>query len=156
MHLPELGSYPLTLRDYEVNNPRPGELLLDYTNFELYYINRNTGERVSMAQDIYQRILNARMQNTNIVRYDNTEHPTPVVEGNLSLQNATVSGTKVVLQETKYTYAEYREEPQRYTLILDETMYIYPPIEEREYNTFYYIINYINTVEIEEESDEPI
>lgn len=150
MHLPELGSYPLTLRDYEVNNSRPGELLLDYTNFELYYINRNTGERISMAKDIYQRILRAKVQNTNIIRYDNTEHPLPVMNGNLSLQDATVSGTTVKMQETKYTYTQYREAPQRYTLVLDETRYIYPPIEEREYNTFYYIINYAHTVEIED------
>lgn len=147
MHLPELGSYPLTLRDFEVNNPRRGELLLDYTNFELYYINRNTGERVSMAQDIYQRILRARMQNTNIIRYDNTEHPSPVVNSNLSLQNGVVSGTTVKLQETRDTYAQYREEPQRYTLILDESMYIYPPIEEREYNTIYFIINHVNEIQ---------
>ena len=42
MHLPTLGSYPLTLRDFDINNPRKGELLLDYTNYELYYINRIT------------------------------------------------------------------------------------------------------------------
>ena len=147
MHLPELGSYPLTLRDFEVNNSRKGELLLDYTNYELYYINRNTGERVSMAQDIYQRILRAKMQNTNIIRYDNTEHPSPVIGGNLSLQNGTVSGTTIKIPETRDTYAQYREEPQRYTLILDETMYIYPPIEEREYNTIYYIINHVNEIQ---------
>ena len=32
-------------------------------------------------------------------------------------------------------------------VILDETMYIYPPIEEREYNTIYYIINHVNEIQ---------
>lgn len=141
MHLPTLGSYPLTLRDFEVNNPRRGELLLDYTKHELYYINRDTGERVSVAQDIYQRILRAKMQNTNIVRYDNTDQPSPVTNQNLDLQNGTVSGTTIKLAETKYTYAIFREPVQRYTLVLDESSYIHPPIEDREYNTLYYIIN---------------
>ena len=54
----------------------------------------------------------------------------PVINHNLSLQNGTVSGTTVKLQETRDTYAQYRENPQRYTLILDESMYIYPPIED--------------------------
>ena len=35
MHLPELGSYPLTLRDFDISNPRRGELLLDYSKYEL-------------------------------------------------------------------------------------------------------------------------
>lgn len=141
MHLPTLGSYPLTLRDFDINNPRRGELLLDYTNYELYYINRNTGERVSVAQDIYQRILRARMQNTNFVRYNNTEHSSPVSNQNLDIQNATISGTTVKLAETKNTYAIFREPVQRYTLVLDESAYIHPPIEEREYNTIYFVIN---------------
>lgn len=141
MHLPELGSYPLTLRDHDISNPRLGELLLDYTNYELYYVNRNTGEKVSMAQDIYQRILRARMQNTNFVRYDNTNHPSPVTERNLALEEGTVSGTTVRLRESRYTYAQYREPLERYTLVLDESMYIYPKIEDREYNTIYFVIN---------------
>ena len=146
MHLPELGSYPLTLRDFEVNNPRRGELLLDYINYKLYYINRHTGERMSIAQDIYQKIIKAKLQNTNIAIYDNTSHPSPVIDQNLSLQNGTVSGTTVKLQESEDTYTIYREEPQRYTLILDENIYIYPPIGDREYNTFYYVINNIGKI----------
>ena len=141
MHLPELGSYPLTLRDFDISNPRRGELLLDYSKYELYYANKYTGELVSMAQDIYQRILRAKMENTNIIRYDNTDNPSPVIGKNLSLQNATVTGTTIQLEESKYTYAQFREDVERYTLFLDDSMYMHPPISEREYNTFYYIIN---------------
>lgn len=41
-------------------------MLLDYLNYNLYYCNKETGEIVSVAEDIYQRILDAKMQNTRV------------------------------------------------------------------------------------------
>jgi len=71
MHVPNpLGSYPLVLRDYDVSGARRGEFLLDYKTYDLYYINRSSGERISVAEEIYQRILKAKLQNTKIVVAD--------------------------------------------------------------------------------------
>lgn len=78
-HVPNpLGSFPMVLRDVDtVENPRRGELLLDYTNYELYYVRYNTGEIVSMSRDIYERILDARLQNNQFVIAD-ADKQTPV------------------------------------------------------------------------------
>lgn len=67
MHVPNpLGGIPLVLRDYDVSNPHRGELLLDYTKDDLYYIDKNTGLRVNVAEDIYKRIIEARLENPKI------------------------------------------------------------------------------------------
>ena len=99
-HVPNpLGSFPLTLRDYKIKNPRKGELLLDYTLYDLYYINKHTGEMVSVAKDIYDRIMAAKLQNNTIVISDaDKQDPIPG-----------------------------RNE-------------IWPPVNERKYNNFYYVI----------------
>lgn len=116
-HVPNpLGSYPMVLRDYQTDNPRLGELLLDYTKYDLYYVNRQTGNLVSVAQDIYNRILIARMQNTSFVIAD-ADKQSPVPPSNQ----------------------------------------IWPPISDRAYNTFYYVIRSraVNEViEIEEDEEE--
>ena len=69
-HRPTLSHYPLVPRDYNVSNPIRGELLMDYTYNDLYYVKPSTGEVVSIAREIYDRILAARIQNTNIVIYN--------------------------------------------------------------------------------------
>lgn len=78
-HVPNpLGSFPMVLRDVnKIQNPRRGELLLDYSNYELWYCKYNTGQVVSMSRDIYDRILAARLQNNDIVIAD-ADKQTPV------------------------------------------------------------------------------
>lgn len=139
MHIPELGSYPLTLRDYDVSNPRGGELLLNYETDDLYYINRKTGNRSRVADDIYRRILEAKVQNNKIITYDYDYHKEdidPVVDGVITLDDATVTGRTLTLKvdgasDTKVTGT---------TLTIDANEFIFPPIASREYNAFYYII----------------
>lgn len=99
-HVPNpLGSFPLTLRDYNIKNPRRGELLLDYTTYDLYYINKHTGQMVAVAKDIYDRIMAAKLQNTTInIKDADKQDPIPG-----------------------------RNE-------------IWPPVSERKYNNFYYIV----------------
>ena len=111
-----LGSYPMVLRDYQVEHPRLGELLLDYTNYDLYYVNRQSGELVSVAQDIYNRILMAKMQNTGFVVAD-ADKQTPVPPSNQ----------------------------------------IWPPVSDRQYNRFYYVVRsraISGTIEDDEEEEE--
>lgn len=69
-HVPILGSFPLTLRDYNVMDPRRGELLINYANNELFFVKKEDGSIVSMARDIYDRIMASRVQNNEIVIYD--------------------------------------------------------------------------------------
>ena len=99
-HVPDpLGSYPMVLRDYMVPNARKGELLLDYDTYDLYYINYKTGAKIAMAQDIYDRIMMAKLQNTYFETCD-ADKETPVPGRNE----------------------------------------IWPPVAERKYNRFYYVI----------------
>ena len=77
-HLPErFGTYPLVLRDYRVDNLQLGEILMDYSNFELYYVQRDTGELVSIARVIYDYILKLRTENTfvDVIDADKLDPP---------------------------------------------------------------------------------
>jgi hypothetical protein len=139
MHIPELGSYPLILRNYDVSNPRDGELLLNYETDDLYYINRSDSKRIRVADDIYRRILESKVQNNKIITYDYDYHKEdidPVVDGVITLDDATVTGRTLTLKvdsasDTKVTGT---------TLTIDAGEFIVPPIAGREYNAFYYII----------------
>lgn len=67
MHVPNpLGGYPLILRPSDVPNPRNGELLMDYENNDLIYVNRETGNKSSIAMDIYNKIIASRLENSHI------------------------------------------------------------------------------------------
>ena len=67
MHIPNpLGSYPLSLRSYDVPSPRKGELLLNYSNYYLYYCDRYTGKIIPIAENIYREILKIKIQNSVI------------------------------------------------------------------------------------------
>ena len=67
MHIPNpLGSYALILRDESVSNPRRGELLLDYENYDIYYINKDSAEKMNLAKIIYDKIIAAKLQNTHL------------------------------------------------------------------------------------------
>lgn len=138
MHIPSpLGSYPLTLRDYNVSNPRDGELLLDYENSDLYYINRADHTKVRMADEIYRRIIEAKLQNAKFIIYNkDKEKKSPVKDGLISMDDCTVSGTCLKFDPDKdSTYVDES------TLVLDDSNFIYPKIRDREYNAFYFIVN---------------
>ena len=83
MHVPNpLGGIPLILRDINVTNPRRGELLLDYTKADLYYVNKESGKKIRLADSIYQQLVAAKLENTKIeiVHSDSSESATePVV-----------------------------------------------------------------------------
>ena len=67
MHVPNpLGGLPLILRDVNTTNPRRGELLFDYTNADLYYINKETGKKTRLADSIYQKIIASKLENSRI------------------------------------------------------------------------------------------
>ena len=67
MHVPNpLGGLPLILRDVNTTNPRMGELLFDYTNTDLYYINKETGKKTRLADSIYQKIIASKLENSRI------------------------------------------------------------------------------------------
>ena len=67
MHVPNpLGSYTLTLRSSDISNPRNGELLFDYTNYDIYYIDKETGVKSNLAKDIYDKIIASKLANTYI------------------------------------------------------------------------------------------
>ena len=67
MHVPNpLGGLPLILRDANTTNPRRGELLFDYTNADLYYINKETGKKTRLADSIYQKIIASKLENSRI------------------------------------------------------------------------------------------
>ena len=139
MHIPELGSYPLILRNYDVSNPRDGELLLNYETDDLYYINRSDSKRVRVADDIYRRILEARVQNNKIIPFDYDKYKDdidPVVDGVITLDNASVTGRTLEIRVDGASDTEVSGT----TLIIDAGEFIVPPIAGREYNAFYYII----------------
>lgn len=98
-HLPEeLGSFPLILRDYDIINPRRGELLFNYDTNQLYFVRPSTGEVISVAQDIYNKIISSKIKNNKIIIYD-------------ADKDTSIGKDDIV-----------------------------PPLEDREYNSFYYIV----------------
>ena len=75
MHIPNpMGSFPLTLRDSNTSSPKPHELLLDYSDANLYFID-GFGEKKLVAQEIYDRIVASSMQNTTVEIYDEENNP---------------------------------------------------------------------------------
>lgn len=70
--------YPLELRNHTVRNPRDGELLLDYINWDLYYKRKNDSI-ISVAEDIFKRIVNAKAQNTHL-RVEQKSNETPILD----------------------------------------------------------------------------
>ena len=68
MHVPNpLGGLPLVLRDVnKTSNPRRGELLIDYAKADIYYINKETGKKTRLADIIYQKLINAKLENSRI------------------------------------------------------------------------------------------
>ena len=67
MHVPNpLGRLPLTLRDSSIENPRKGELLLNYTNLDLIYTDKS-GNKKRLAESIYQQIIAAKIENNKII-----------------------------------------------------------------------------------------
>lgn len=71
MHKPKLGTYPLTLRDANIKVPKRGELLYDYTdsNVEstIYYIDRETLEKINLFESSINNIKEANLENTDII-----------------------------------------------------------------------------------------
>ena len=68
MHKPNpYGTYPLVLRNYNTAQPRPGELLFDYNNNDIYVCNRLTGKVIPLAKLIYETSKAAMLENTRIV-----------------------------------------------------------------------------------------
>lgn len=75
MHIPNpLGSYPLSLREHDIANPRVGELMLNYENYDLYY-NHPTDGLVSISRMIYKRIIAAKLENTYIQITHSDDYP---------------------------------------------------------------------------------
>lgn len=73
MHLPNpLGSYPMVLRDYKTHNPIKGELLLDYTKYDLYYCSRTTGKLESVTNGVYNTVIEQKTIATPTVVKDLT------------------------------------------------------------------------------------
>lgn len=67
MHVPNpLGGVPLILRPSSVVNPLNGELLMDYENNDLLYVNKETGKISSIAENIYKSIILANLANSTI------------------------------------------------------------------------------------------
>ena len=67
MHVPNpLGGVPLILRPSSVVNPLNGELLMDYENNDLMYVNRETGKISSIAENIYKSIILANLANSTM------------------------------------------------------------------------------------------
>ena len=69
MHKPvPYGTYPLVLRNYNTPNPRSGELLFNYEDMNLYVCNRANNNKITpVSKLIYDKSLNAAMDNANIV-----------------------------------------------------------------------------------------
>ena len=140
MHVPTLGSYPLVLRDYDVSSARDGELLLNYSTDDLYYINRSNHKRVRVADDIYRRILESKVQNNKLIIYDYDKKSEggsldPVSNNTLNLEYGEIKKGVAVIPENKNdSYVE------KTTLVLDMSSYVWPPINEREYNAFYMVV----------------
>jgi len=76
MYVPNpLGRCPLVLRDSNIDNYKNGELLIDYDKYDIYYINYQTGEKVSITRDIYNKIVDAIAQNTKFIVQENEIDP---------------------------------------------------------------------------------
>ena len=77
MHKPKLGTYPLTLRDANIKVPKRGELLYDYTdsNVEstIYYIDRETLEKINLFESSINNIKEANLENTDIIVVKDTD-----------------------------------------------------------------------------------
>nr|DAM95887.1 MAG TPA: hypothetical protein [Caudoviricetes sp.] len=68
---PIVSKFPLILRDVNlVTDFQPGEILMDYNNNELYYMNPKTLECESLSREIYNKILAANAENTLILLYN--------------------------------------------------------------------------------------
>lgn len=85
MHVPNpLGGLPLVLRSSDISNPRDGELLMDYTKDYLYYVNKESGEKIGIADSIYKKLIAAKLENSyiNVVQSDGMgeEPEKPAVE----------------------------------------------------------------------------
>ena len=61
-----LGGYPLTLREDKTTEGRPGELLFDYIDNKIYYIDIHDNTHVELAKRIYDKIIAARLENNKI------------------------------------------------------------------------------------------
>ena len=61
-----LGGYPLTLREDRITEGRLGELLFDYTENKIYYIDLHDGTHIDIAKSIYDKIIVARLENNKI------------------------------------------------------------------------------------------
>lgn len=67
MHKPDpLGTYPLVLRDNIEENNKPGELLFDDSENKIYYVNKRTKQKISLSKLIYDKIVSAKLENTEI------------------------------------------------------------------------------------------
>lgn len=145
MYVPSpLGSYPLVLRDYNIGTPRGGEFLLDYEKNDLYYIDRDTLTRKRLAEEIYQKILEAKIENAKFIVYnkdkldEGTETTTIVKDGVLELEETEINTAVLVFtNDTDDTYVDTGGR----SIYIDDTNYILPSVEDREYNAFYFIIN---------------
>lgn len=84
MHVPNpLGGVPLVLRDVDTKNLRRGELLLDYTNSDLYFVDKETGQKERLADSIYKSIVDAKVENSKILITCSDSGPetaTPAIE----------------------------------------------------------------------------
>lgn len=82
MHVPNpLGRLPLVLRDSSIENPRNGELLLNYTDLDLVYVDKS-GNKKRLAESIYQQIISTKMENSKIIvshSADDTSTEEPVI-----------------------------------------------------------------------------
>ena len=61
-----LGGIPLILRDSDTPNPRKGELLCDYENDDLVYVNKQSGEKKSITEDIIETIIDEKIGESTI------------------------------------------------------------------------------------------
>lgn len=67
MHRPNpFGKYPLVLRDKNTILKRPGELLYDYNEDQIYYVDKHSSEMNNIAKLIYDKIIKAKLENTKI------------------------------------------------------------------------------------------
>lgn len=67
MHVPNpLGRLPLVLRESTIENPRNGELLLNYTDLDLIYVDKS-GNKKRLADTIYKQIIETKIENSKIL-----------------------------------------------------------------------------------------
>lgn len=69
---PELGTFPAILRDYDDPKSVPKELLMNYSDNGLY-LKTPEGEVISIAKDIYDKIIDSKIQNSAIHVTDNPD-----------------------------------------------------------------------------------